>query len=40
MKLIADAESDKILGAATLGIEGGELIHLLGALSSRKVSLA
>jgi len=32
MKLIADAESDKILGAAIVGIEGGELVQMLGAL--------
>jgi pyruvate/2-oxoglutarate dehydrogenase complex dihydrolipoamide dehydrogenase (E3) component len=36
MKLIADAESDKILGAAILGIEGGELIQVLGALMLAK----
>ena len=32
MKIVADAESDKILGAAILGIEGGELVQLLGAM--------
>jgi pyruvate/2-oxoglutarate dehydrogenase complex dihydrolipoamide dehydrogenase (E3) component len=32
MKLIVDAESDRILGAATLATEGGELIHTLGTL--------
>ena len=32
MKLIADAETDRILGAAVLGTEGGELIQILGAL--------
>jgi pyruvate/2-oxoglutarate dehydrogenase complex dihydrolipoamide dehydrogenase (E3) component len=32
MKLIADAETDRILGAAILGIEGGELVQILGAL--------
>jgi pyruvate/2-oxoglutarate dehydrogenase complex dihydrolipoamide dehydrogenase (E3) component len=32
MKIIVDAESDKILGAAILGSEGGELVQLLGAM--------
>jgi pyruvate/2-oxoglutarate dehydrogenase complex dihydrolipoamide dehydrogenase (E3) component len=32
MKLIVDAETDRILGAAILGIEGGELVQVLGAL--------
>jgi pyruvate/2-oxoglutarate dehydrogenase complex dihydrolipoamide dehydrogenase (E3) component len=32
MKIIIDAESDRILGAAILGTEGGELIQILGAL--------
>lgn len=32
MKLIADAETNRILGAAILGIEGGELVQILGAL--------
>jgi pyruvate/2-oxoglutarate dehydrogenase complex dihydrolipoamide dehydrogenase (E3) component len=32
MKLIADAETDRILGATILGIEGGELVQILGAL--------
>jgi len=32
MKLIVDAETDRILGAAILGIEGGELVQILGAL--------
>ncbi|MGH9497320.1 MAG: mercuric reductase [Candidatus Sulfotelmatobacter sp.] len=32
MKIIVDAASDKILGAAILGVEGGELVQLLGAL--------
>lgn len=32
MKIIVDAMSDKILGAAILGIEGGELVQLLGAV--------
>jgi len=32
MKIIVDAETDHILGAAILGTEGGELIQILGAL--------
>lgn len=32
MKIIVDAASDKILGAAILGAEGGELVQLLGTL--------
>ncbi len=32
MKVIVDAESDRILGASILAAEGGELIHILGAL--------
>jgi pyruvate/2-oxoglutarate dehydrogenase complex dihydrolipoamide dehydrogenase (E3) component len=32
MKLIVDAATDRILGAAILGIEGGELVQILGAL--------
>ena len=32
MKLIVNAETDRILGAAILGIEGGELVQILGAL--------
>ncbi len=32
MKLIVDAKTDRILGAAILGIEGGELVQILGAL--------
>lgn len=32
MKLIVDAETDRILGAAIVGIEGGELVQTLGAL--------
>jgi pyruvate/2-oxoglutarate dehydrogenase complex dihydrolipoamide dehydrogenase (E3) component len=32
MKVVVDAETDRILGAAILGIEGGELVQLLGAL--------
>jgi pyruvate/2-oxoglutarate dehydrogenase complex dihydrolipoamide dehydrogenase (E3) component len=30
MKIIVDAMSDKILGAAILGAEGGELVQLIG----------
>ncbi|HXE76370.1 MAG TPA: mercuric reductase [Candidatus Xenobia bacterium] len=32
MKVVIDAETDRILGAAILGLEGGELVQLLGAL--------
>jgi pyruvate/2-oxoglutarate dehydrogenase complex dihydrolipoamide dehydrogenase (E3) component len=32
MKIIVDAETDRILGAAILGIEGGELVQILGAM--------
>jgi pyruvate/2-oxoglutarate dehydrogenase complex dihydrolipoamide dehydrogenase (E3) component len=32
MKIIVDAETDQVLGAAVLGVEGGELIHVLGTL--------
>ena len=32
MKLIANAETDQILGVAILGIEGGETVQILGAL--------
>jgi pyruvate/2-oxoglutarate dehydrogenase complex dihydrolipoamide dehydrogenase (E3) component len=32
MKIIVEAETDRILGAAILGTEGGELIQILGAL--------
>jgi pyruvate/2-oxoglutarate dehydrogenase complex dihydrolipoamide dehydrogenase (E3) component len=32
MKIIVDAGTDRILGAAILGAEGGELIQILGAL--------
>jgi len=32
MKLVADAATDRILGAAVLSTEGGELIQLLGAV--------
>jgi pyruvate/2-oxoglutarate dehydrogenase complex dihydrolipoamide dehydrogenase (E3) component len=32
MKLIVDAQTDRIMGAAILATEGGELVHVLGAL--------
>jgi pyruvate/2-oxoglutarate dehydrogenase complex dihydrolipoamide dehydrogenase (E3) component len=32
MKLVVDADTDRILGAAILGTEGGELVQLLGAV--------
>ncbi len=32
MKIVVDAETDKILGAAILGIEGGEIVQILGAM--------
>jgi pyruvate/2-oxoglutarate dehydrogenase complex dihydrolipoamide dehydrogenase (E3) component len=32
MKIVVDAETDRILGAAILGSEGGELIHILGTM--------
>ncbi len=32
MKILVDGESDRILGAAILGSEGGELVQVLGAL--------
>jgi pyruvate/2-oxoglutarate dehydrogenase complex dihydrolipoamide dehydrogenase (E3) component len=32
MKLVVDADSDRILGAAVLSTEGGELVQLLGAV--------
>lgn len=32
MKIIVDAETDQILGAAILGIEGGETVQILGAM--------
>jgi pyruvate/2-oxoglutarate dehydrogenase complex dihydrolipoamide dehydrogenase (E3) component len=32
MKLVVDADTDHILGAAILGTEGGELVQLLGAV--------
>lgn len=37
MKLVVDAESDRILGAAILATEGGELIQILGALMLAQV---
>ena len=32
MKVIVNGDTDRILGAAILGTEGGELIQILGAL--------
>ena len=32
MKMIVDAGTDRILGASILGIEGGELVQILGAM--------
>jgi pyruvate/2-oxoglutarate dehydrogenase complex dihydrolipoamide dehydrogenase (E3) component len=32
MKIIVNAENDRILGAAMLGAEGGELVQILTAL--------
>jgi pyruvate/2-oxoglutarate dehydrogenase complex dihydrolipoamide dehydrogenase (E3) component len=32
MKLVVDADNDRILGAAILGTEGGELVQILGAV--------
>jgi pyruvate/2-oxoglutarate dehydrogenase complex dihydrolipoamide dehydrogenase (E3) component len=32
MKIIVDASNDRVLGAAILGTEGGELIHVLYTL--------
>jgi pyruvate/2-oxoglutarate dehydrogenase complex dihydrolipoamide dehydrogenase (E3) component len=32
MKIIIDAETDRILGAAILGTEGGEVVQILGAM--------
>jgi pyruvate/2-oxoglutarate dehydrogenase complex dihydrolipoamide dehydrogenase (E3) component len=32
MKIIVDGENDRILGAAILGAEGGELVQILGAM--------
>ena len=38
MKLVVDAESGQILGAAVLAIEGGELVHILEALMVARAS--
>lgn len=32
MKVIVNAETNRILGAAILGIEGGEIVQILGAM--------
>ena len=32
MKIFVDAETDRVLGAAILSTEGGELIHILHTL--------
>jgi pyruvate/2-oxoglutarate dehydrogenase complex dihydrolipoamide dehydrogenase (E3) component len=32
MKVIVNAETDRIIGAAILGIEGGEIVQILGAM--------
>jgi pyruvate/2-oxoglutarate dehydrogenase complex dihydrolipoamide dehydrogenase (E3) component len=32
MKVIVNAETDRILGAGILGIEGGEIVQILGAM--------
>jgi pyruvate/2-oxoglutarate dehydrogenase complex dihydrolipoamide dehydrogenase (E3) component len=32
MKIVVDADSDKILGASILGSEGGEIVQILGAM--------
>jgi pyruvate/2-oxoglutarate dehydrogenase complex dihydrolipoamide dehydrogenase (E3) component len=32
MKLVVDATTDRILGAAVLGVEGGELVQILSTL--------
>ena len=32
MKLVVDADSDRVLGAAILSLEGGELIQILSTL--------
>jgi len=32
MKIIVDAETDKILGASILGSEGGETVQILGMM--------
>jgi pyruvate/2-oxoglutarate dehydrogenase complex dihydrolipoamide dehydrogenase (E3) component len=36
MKLVVDAADDRILGAAILATEGGELVQILGALMLAK----
>jgi pyruvate/2-oxoglutarate dehydrogenase complex dihydrolipoamide dehydrogenase (E3) component len=36
MKVVVDAESDRILGATVLGAEGGELVQTLGAVMLAK----
>jgi len=32
MKLVVDATNDRVLGAAILGVEGGEVVHTLYTL--------
>jgi len=32
MKILVDAATDRILGASILGIEGGEVVQILGAM--------
>jgi pyruvate/2-oxoglutarate dehydrogenase complex dihydrolipoamide dehydrogenase (E3) component len=32
MKIVVDASTDRILGAAILGVEGGEIVQILGAV--------
>ena len=32
MKIVVDAETDRILGASILGTEGGEVVQILGAM--------
>ena len=32
MKIVIDGQTDRILGAAILGSEGGELVQVLGAM--------
>jgi pyruvate/2-oxoglutarate dehydrogenase complex dihydrolipoamide dehydrogenase (E3) component len=32
MKIVIDAETDRLLGAAILSTEGGELVQILGTL--------
>jgi pyruvate/2-oxoglutarate dehydrogenase complex dihydrolipoamide dehydrogenase (E3) component len=38
MKLVVDAETDQILGAALLASEGGEVVHVLEALMVARAS--